>query len=134
MKDLRLQAARQLFFSIVTSGSDNASQLWSFAISDKVRASLDRAQRVGAQAILGIFPSVALSIAEAEVSIEFALLRHQTQLARFWISLHNLPKNHALWRTQKRPKPYRRLCSPMAREIVELNLDTLDNIEEIQRY
>lgn len=92
--------------------------------------------RIGAQAILGTFKSVALPIAEAEASLESVRLRHQVQLARFWINLHTLPKDHPLWKVQKRIKITRRFCSPMARGVAGLNLkpQALKDMEEIHGH
>lgn len=98
LKELRPIAARQLFESTVASVVDYASPVWATFISDKVKLLLNRTQRIGAQAILGTFKSVALPIAEAEASLKSVRLRHQIQLTRFWINLHTLPKNHPLWK------------------------------------
>lgn len=136
LKGLRPVAARQLFHSTVTSVSDYASSVWSLSISDKIRKLFDRIQRIGAQAILGIFKSVALPIAEAEASLMPEKLRHQHQLARFWTNCLTLPSNHPMRKTQQRLKVTRRFCSPLARGVKELNLDPklLKDMEEIQAY
>lgn len=134
LKGLRPKAVRQLFTSTVTSVSNYASSVWLSSISEKTRALFDRIQRIGAQAILGIFKSVALPIAEAEASLIPVKLRHQHQLAWFWINYHTLPKDHPLWRVQKRVKLTHRFCSPLAKGIANLKLNSLENMEEIQSH
>ena len=134
MKGLRPTTARQLFISTVTAVTDYASPVWSPAISGKVKALLDRVQRIEAQSILGMFKSVALPIAEAEASIDSVQLRHEIQLARFWINLHTLPKDNPLWKTQKQLKITKRFCSPMAQGIEKLKLGQLDKMEKINGH
>ncbi|KAJ5715983.1 uncharacterized protein N7483_013164 [Penicillium malachiteum] len=64
--------ARQLFTSTVAPVVDYASNVWMHACKDKAVGPINRVQRVGAQAIVGTFLTVATSIAEAEAHIATA--------------------------------------------------------------
>ncbi|KAJ6439205.1 reverse transcriptase [Purpureocillium lavendulum] len=73
LRQLRMASprmARQLFVATVAPTVDYASNVWSHACGLKEAAWLDRAQRVGAQAITGTFRTVATAVAEAEASIQ----------------------------------------------------------------
>jgi hypothetical protein len=48
---------------------DYASNVWMHAFKDRAIGPINRVQRVGAQAIVGIFLMVAISIVEAEAYI-----------------------------------------------------------------
>jgi hypothetical protein len=56
---------------------DYASNVWMHAFKDKAIGPINRVQRVGAQAIVGTFLTVATSVAEAEAHIASAQ-------SRFW--------------------------------------------------
>ncbi|OAQ57981.1 reverse transcriptase [Purpureocillium lilacinum] len=62
--------ARQLFVATVAPTVDYASNVWSHTCGLREAAWLDKAQRVGAQAITGTFRTVATAVAEAEASIQ----------------------------------------------------------------
>ncbi|OAQ62543.1 reverse transcriptase [Purpureocillium lilacinum] len=62
--------ARQLSVATVAPTVDYASNIWSHACGLREAAWLDKAQRVGAQAITGTFRTVATAVAEAEASIQ----------------------------------------------------------------
>ncbi|KAJ5921578.1 Transposon I factor [Penicillium verhagenii] len=64
--------ARQLFTSTVAPVVDYASNVWMHACKDKAMGPINRVQRVGAQAIVSTFLTVATSIAEAEAHITTA--------------------------------------------------------------
>ena len=69
LRGLSPAIARQLFTSIVTSVVDYASNVWMHAFKDRAIGPINRVQRVGAQAIVGTFLTVATSVAEAEAHI-----------------------------------------------------------------
>ncbi|RAO74364.1 uncharacterized protein BHQ10_010376 [Talaromyces amestolkiae] len=69
LRDLSPSSARQLFKSTVTTVVDYASNVWMHAFKDKAIRPINRVQRVGAQAIVGTFLTVATSVAEAEAYI-----------------------------------------------------------------
>ncbi len=61
--------ARQLFTSMVAPVVDYASNVWMHTCGCKAMAGLNRVQKIGAQAIIGAFRTVATAVAEAEASI-----------------------------------------------------------------
>jgi hypothetical protein len=61
-------------------------------------ASLNRVQRVGAQAITGAFRMVAAAVAEIEASIRTVRERHADRAIKMWVDLHTLPTTNPLSR------------------------------------
>ena len=85
-----LSTAKQLFGSTVAPVVDYASNIWMFACGTAAMASLNRVQRVGAQAITGSFRIVAVAVAETEVSIRTVRERHTDRATKLWVGLHTL--------------------------------------------
>lgn len=77
LRGLSPATARQLFSSTVAPVMDYASNVWIHAFKNQSIGPINRVQRVGAQAIVGTFLTVATSVAEAEAHI--ATAQH-----RFW--------------------------------------------------
>jgi hypothetical protein len=67
LRGLFPSTARQLFTSTVTPVVDYTSSVWMHAFKGKAVGPINRVQRVGAQAIVGTFLTVAIGVAEAEV-------------------------------------------------------------------
>jgi len=59
--------------------------------------SFEAIQRVASQAIVGVFQSTALAIAEAEAGIEPTVVRLRARILKHWIVCHTLPKHHPFW-------------------------------------
>jgi hypothetical protein len=79
LKRLRIvspSTTRQLFGSTVAPVVDYASTIWMHTCGTAGTASLNRVQRVRAQAIIGSFHTVAVAVAETEASIRTARERH----------------------------------------------------------
>ena len=55
---------------------------------------INRVQIIGAQAIVGIFSTVATSIAEAEAYISTAQDRFWKRAIKFWTDIHTLPETN----------------------------------------
>ena len=68
--------ARQLFGATVAPVLDYASNVWMHTCGWKTMPSMNRVQRIRAQAITGSFCTVATAIAEAEASIRRIRERH----------------------------------------------------------
>jgi hypothetical protein len=68
--------ARQLFEAIVAPVMDYASSVWMHACGWKTMPAMNRVQRIGAQAITGVFYTVVTTIGEAEASIRTVYERH----------------------------------------------------------
>ncbi|KAJ5117672.1 hypothetical protein N7448_011304 [Penicillium atrosanguineum] len=94
--------ARQLFASTVSSKIDYAASVWCPIRQDaSVAAGIVRLfeaiQRVASQAIVGVFRTTALAIAEAEAAIEPTVVRLRARILKHWIVCHTLPQDHPFW-------------------------------------
>jgi hypothetical protein len=77
LRGLATSTARQLLTSTIVPVVDYASNVWMHAYKDKLVGSINRVQRMVAQAIVGTFLTVSTSVAEAEAHIT-------TAQDRFW--------------------------------------------------
>ena len=77
---------------------DYASNVWMHVCGEKTLANMNRAQKIGAQAITGCFRTVATAIGEAESSIRTIHERHAEKAVQFWANITTLHRNHPLSR------------------------------------
>jgi hypothetical protein len=135
LKRLRMvspSTARQLFGSTVAPVVDYASSIWMHACGSAAMASLNRVQRVGAQAITGAFRTVAVAVAETEASIRTVRERHADRATKLWVELHTLPRVNPLSRL--RTAICRRFTSPL-QKIGQAHEDVpADGVEMIQGF
>lgn len=117
--------ARQLFTSTVAPVVDYASNVWMHAFKDKAIGPINRVQRVGAQAIVGTFLTVATSVAEAEAHIATAQHRFWRRAVKMWTDIHTLPETNRLRRNTARIKKFRRYHRSPLYQVA----DALKNIE-----
>jgi hypothetical protein len=104
---------------------DYASNIWMHAGKGSTKA-MERAQRIGVQAIIGTFRTVALAIAEAEAHIRPIHQRHQERATKLWIEIQTLPERHPLKKLIRRV--FKRYTSPLqriAREHQTYNIETI---------
>jgi hypothetical protein len=95
-------------------------------------ATINRVQRIGAQAITGTFRTVATAIGEAEASIRSVRERHSERATKLWVDLRTLCKTNPLSRL--RTKMLQRFTSPL-QKIAYTHRDTpTDKMEVIQPY
>jgi ribonuclease HI len=135
LKSLRPAAVRQLFCATVAPVVDYASFIWSTNATKTALQMLQPIQRVGAQAITGVFRTVALPIAEAEASIDTIRARHYQQSLRTWVDLHTLPKSHPFWKTKKRvDRKTLRFISPLQRYTQQFTTIEIRSLETISPY
>lgn len=78
------------------------------AFKNKNVGPINRVQRVGAQAIVGTFLTVATSIAEAEAHIATVQHRLWRRAAKIWTDMHTLPVTNPLRRSTAQIKKFRR--------------------------
>ncbi|OAQ57559.1 reverse transcriptase [Pochonia chlamydosporia 170] len=98
-------------------------------------APINRVQRVGAQAIVGSFLTVATSIAEAEAAIPTTRERLWKRAIKLWIDIHTLPKTNPLHRiTARVRKFYQSYRSPFHQVACRLKEIPLSEIESIQPF
>jgi ribonuclease HI len=132
LRGLSPPTARQLFTSTVAPVVDYASNVWMHACKDKVMGPINRVQRVGAQAIVGTFLTVATSVAEAEAHIATARHRFWRRAVKMWTDIHTLPETNPLRRNTDRIRKFRRYHrSPLyqvADALKHIDMETLETI------
>ncbi|KAK4068648.1 hypothetical protein Purlil1_13765 [Purpureocillium lilacinum] len=111
LKLLSPRVARQLFMATVAPAMDYASNVWMHARRAKETSWLNKAQRIGAQAITGSFQTVATAVAEAEAGIRAVGERHKRAATRLCVDLRTLPQTHPL--AALKNKASKRYLSPM---------------------
>ncbi|GAA93271.1 reverse transcriptase [Aspergillus luchuensis IFO 4308] len=111
---------------------DYASNVWMHTFGNKATGPINRVQRVGAQAIVGTFLTVATSVAEAEAHIATAQHRFWRRAVKMWTDLHTLPDTNPLRRTTARFRKFRRVHrSPLyqvADALKNIDMETLETI------
>mgnify|MGYP002718720533 FL=1 len=132
LRGLSPATARQLFTSTVAPVVDYASNVWMHAFKDKASGPINRVQRVGAQAIVGTFLTVATSVAEAEAHIATAQHRFWRRAVKMWTDIHTLPETNPLRRNTDRIRKFRRYHrSPLyhvAEALKHIDMETLETI------
>ncbi|KAJ5264619.1 hypothetical protein N7505_007412 [Penicillium chrysogenum] len=132
LRGLTPASARQLFTSTVAPVVDYASNVWMHACKDKAMGPINRVQRVGAQAIVGTFLTVATSVAEAEAHIATAQHRFWRRAVKMWTDIHTLPETNPLRRNTDRIRKFRRYHrSPLyqvADALKHIDMETLETI------
>ncbi|RYP29971.1 hypothetical protein DL766_005117 [Monosporascus sp. MC13-8B] len=101
LRGLSPATARQLFKSTVAPVVDYASNVWRHAFKDKFVGPVNRVQRIGAQAIVRTFPTVATSVTEAEAHIAPAQDRFWKRAIKLWTDIHTLPETNPLRRNTR---------------------------------
>jgi ribonuclease HI len=132
LRGLTTAAARQLFTSTVAPVVDYASNVWMHSFKNKNIGPINRVQRVGAQAIVGTFLTVATSVAEAEAHIATVQHRLWRRAAKMWTDMHTLPVTNPLRRSTAQIKKFRRYHrSPLyqvADALKSIEMETLETI------
>ncbi|KYK58873.1 reverse transcriptase [Drechmeria coniospora] len=103
LKMLSPRMARQLFVATVPPTMDYASNVWMHSCGVREAAWIDKAQKVGAQAVTGAFRTVATAVAEAAAGVR----------------LRTLPKAHPL--AALKVKAGKRFVSPMQKIALALS-------------
>lgn len=93
--------------------------------ADLVAGPINRVQRIGAQAIVGTFVTVATWVAEAEAHIPSAQERFWKRAVKLWTDIHALPDTNPLRRNTSRMRKFRRQYRSPLYEVAE----TLKDIE-----
>jgi hypothetical protein len=102
------------------------------AFKNKNIGPINRVQRVGAQAIVGTFLTVATSVAEAEAHIATVQHRLWRRAAKMWTDMHTLPATNPLRRSTAQIQKFRRYHrSPLyqvAEALKSIDMETLETI------
>ncbi|KAJ3453213.1 hypothetical protein MRS44_018868 [Fusarium solani] len=132
LKMLSPRTARQLFITAVAPAMDYASVVWSHARGEKELTWLNRAQKMGAQAITGAFRTVSRAVAEAEAGIQTVDGRHAQAGMKLYINVRTLPKTHPL--ATLKVSVSRRYLSPLKRLALAFEKSGIERMETIQAY
>lgn len=100
------------------------------AAKEPATTMLNRAQRVGAQAIIGAFKTTAVAIAEAEAYIRLVHQRLGERATKLWIGIQTLPSTHPLKRL--RTSAFQRFTSPLQK--IAQAQQPIEGIETIQAF
>ncbi|KAJ5215316.1 uncharacterized protein N7498_001723 [Penicillium cinerascens] len=135
LQGLSPATARQLFTATVAPVVDYASNVWMHAFKNKNIGPINRVQRVGAQAIMGTFLTVATSVAEAEAHIATAQHRFWRRAVKTWADLHTLPETNPLRRNTDRIRKFRRYHrSPLYQVADALKNIDMESLETINPF
>jgi hypothetical protein len=132
LRMLSPSTARQLFGATVAPVMDYASTIWMHACGQAEMAVLNRAQRMGAQAITGVFRTVATAVGEAEACIRTIRGRHREKATKFWINIRTLPITNPM--TRLSITQFQRFRSPLQRIARSHEAIPIDRLETIEAY
>ena len=135
LRGLSPATARQLFTSMVVPVMDYASNVWMHAFTNRLKGPINRVQRLGAQAIVGTFLTVATSVAEAEAGIVPAQDRFWRRLIKLWTDIHTLPDTNPLRRKTSRMRRFRRQFRSPLYDVAEVLKDlAMEELETINPF
>ncbi|KAF6515169.1 hypothetical protein HZS61_005075 [Fusarium oxysporum f. sp. conglutinans] len=115
LKGMAPSTTRQLFTAMVAPVVDYASNVWMHACKTASAYAIHRVQRVGAQAVIGSFTSVATGVAEAEAHIATIHERFWRRASKLWVDIHTLPRTNPVRNLLRGIKAFRRFISPLRR-------------------
>jgi ribonuclease HI len=135
LRGLSPATARQLFTSTVVPVVDYASNVWMHVFKDKLKGPINRVQRIGAQAIVGTFMTVATSVAEAEACIAPVQDRYWRRIIKLWTDIHALPDTNPLRRNTSRMRKFRRQYRSPLYEVADVLKDfAMEQLETINPF
>jgi ribonuclease HI len=132
LRGLSPAVARHLFTAAVCPSMDYASNVWMHACVERTMKGINRVQKLGAQAIVGTFRTVAIAIAEAEASILPALERFTRRTSKLWVHIRALPDSNPLRKI--RTTAFRRFISPLQQIASACQAIAIDRIETIHPF
>ncbi len=101
----------------------------------RARWPISRVQRIGAQAIVGTFSTVATSIAEAEAHIASARDRFWKRAVKIWTDIYTLPATNPLRDVTSRMRKFRKSYRSPFHQVAEALQDVpLEKIETIAPF
>ena len=135
LKGLSPATARQLFTATVTPVVDYASNVWMHECRYKSAIPINRIQKIGAQAIVGTFMTVATSVAEAEATIPTVEDRLWKRVIKLWTDIHALPDTNPLRRNTSRMRKFRKQHrSPLYQVAEKLKDISMEDMETIYPF
>ncbi|KAK8000511.1 reverse transcriptase [Apiospora arundinis] len=135
LKGLSPATARQLFTATVAPVVDYASNVWMHECRYRAAAPVNRIQKIGAQAIVGTFMTVATTVAEAEAHIAAAQDRFWRRAIRMWTDIHTLPTTNPLRSSTARIRKFRRYHRSPFYQVADLLKDIpMEELETIEPF
>jgi hypothetical protein len=134
LKGMAPSTTRQLFTAMVAPVVDYASNVWMYACKTVPAYAIQRVQRIGAQAIIGSFTSVATGVAEAEAHIATIQERFWRRATKLWVDIHTLPRTNPVRNLLRGIKAFRRFISPLRRIADVCREIPKDTMEVIQPF
>ncbi|RKK91058.1 hypothetical protein BFJ68_g16279, partial [Fusarium oxysporum] len=135
LRGLTPRTARQQFTATVAPVVDYASNVWIHACKYRRASPINRVQRIGANAIVGVFLTVATGVVEAEAHIASAHERFWRRAIKMWTDLHTLPTTNPLRSATSRIRKFRRYNrSPFYEVAVALNEFPMEELETINPF
>jgi ribonuclease HI len=135
LRGLSPAAARQLFTATVAPVVDYASNVWRHECRYKAAVPINRVQKIGAQAIVGTFMTVATSVAEAEANIPTVEDRLWRRAVKLWTDIHTLPETNPLRRNTSRMRKFRKQHrSPLFQVMEALKDIPMEDLETINPF
>ncbi len=114
---------------------DYTSNVWMHVFKDKLIGPINRVQRIGAQAIVGTFLTVATSIAEAEAHIASTQGQFWRWAVKLWTDIHTLPNTNLLCRNISRMRKFRRQHYLPLYQVAEVLKDiAIEELEAINPF
>lgn len=114
---------------------DYASNVWMHACKYRRASPINRVQRIGAQAIVGTFLTVATSVAEAEAHIASTHERFWRRAVKMWTDLYTLPATNLLRNAISRIRKFRRYNRSLFYEVaVALDEIPVEELETINPF
>lgn len=113
LRGLRPAAARQLFLATIAPVTDYGAPVWVPCSSSRVQSRIDRAMKIGAVAITGMFKSAAMAAAMVEAGLELPHDRLHEQVRKDWLRLQYKPQHHVSWHLIERLEQTARFRSPL---------------------
>ncbi|KAG6996665.1 RNA-directed DNA polymerase from mobile element jockey [Fusarium oxysporum f. sp. conglutinans] len=132
LKGMTPSTMRQRLTAMVAPVVDYAPNVWMHACKTVATYAIQRVQRIGAQAIIGSFTSVATGVAEAEAHIATIQERFWRRASKLWVDIHTLPRTNPVRNLLRGIKAFRRFISPLRRiadVCRELPKDTMEVIQ-----
>jgi ribonuclease HI len=135
LRGLSPRTARQLFSSTVAPVVDYASNVWMHRANYRAMWVINRVQRIGAQAVVSGFSTVATSIAEAEAYLASAQDRFWRRAIKLWTDIHALPDTNPLRSLTSRMRKFRRYHRSPLYQVADFLKDVpLGNLEIISPF
>jgi hypothetical protein len=135
LRGLSPATARQLFAATVAPVVDYASNVWMHEFKYRAASPINRVQRIGAQAIIGTFLTVATSVAEAEAHIATAQNRFWRRAIKLWTDMHTLPETNPLRNATSRMRKFRRFHHSPFHQVADVLKDvSMECLETINPF